>query len=82
MSAAAVTFKKIHDLRRRLAENNASSGEGIRRRRRYTVERALRPYWVSIVCVLDKIFGNGIPRKFGFVVEVLRKITNWYPSSA
>jgi hypothetical protein len=32
-------------------------------------------YCVSIICVLARVFGNGIPKKFGLVVEVLRKIT-------
>ena len=31
-------------------------------------------YCVTIIWVLDRVFGNGIPKKFGLVVEVLRKI--------
>lgn len=31
-------------------------------------------YWVNIVSVLDRVFGNGMPRKFGLVVEVLKKM--------
>src|ERR1700745_4540688 len=38
-------------------------------------DRGRAIYCVSIVWVLDSVFGNGIPSKFGLLAEGLRKIT-------
>src|SRR6202022_4324926 len=46
------------------------------RAKRAAKRRSLRVYWVSITWVLERVLGNGTPRKDGLADELLRKITD------